>query len=436
MDADADVVVIGAGVSGLAVAANLARAGLLVAVLEGRSRLGGRVFTDHGGGARVPAIELGAEFVHGGGPALKRLLRAGGVETRAADSAMWLWRPEGLRPVPDYWERIGAVVDAIPARSRGWSFDDFLRRRGEDIAPADRARARRYVQSFNAAPAGRLSAHALRADRAGVDANDRFVINGYDGLVHALARRCRDAGAAVHLGRVVRRVEWRRGDVRVDWGAVNEAGAVSTIRARAAVVTLPLGILKRGSVAFDPPLREKARLVRALGWGQVVRVSVEFRPDFWRRGVLPDALAAEEGRTFGFVNAPGLPLAVWWAPRPGAPLLTGWTGGPAAGALLRKPGRAWRDAAVASLASIAGMPRARIREQVARIVAHDWSRDPFTRGAYSYATAGCEDGPEQLGRPVGRTLFFAGEATSDELGTVHGAFGSGERAAREVLRAL
>jgi monoamine oxidase len=69
---------------------------------------------------------------------------------------------------------------------------------------------------------------------------------------------------------------------------------------------------------------------------------------------------------------------------------------------------------------------------------HDWTRDPFSRGAYSYAMVGGSDAAATLSRPAHRTVFFAGEATDSEgrTGTVHGAIASGYRAARQVERAL
>ncbi len=69
---------------------------------------------------------------------------------------------------------------------------------------------------------------------------------------------------------------------------------------------------------------------------------------------------------------------------------------------------------------------------------YNWTADPFTRGAYSFATAGFENAPQEFARPIARTIFFAGEATADrlELGTVHGALASGERAAQGILSSL
>jgi monoamine oxidase len=66
---------------------------------------------------------------------------------------------------------------------------------------------------------------------------------------------------------------------------------------------------------------------------------------------------------------------------------------------------------------------------------HDWQQDPFARGAYSYLMVGANDARAALAQPLDDTLFFAGEATDEEGGTVTGALQSGARAAREVLTA-
>ena len=69
---------------------------------------------------------------------------------------------------------------------------------------------------------------------------------------------------------------------------------------------------------------------------------------------------------------------------------------------------------------------------------HDWSRDPYARGAYSWVPLGGMDAAATLARPVDDTLFFAGEATHahGDFGTVPGATETGIRAAEDVLAAL
>jgi monoamine oxidase len=68
---------------------------------------------------------------------------------------------------------------------------------------------------------------------------------------------------------------------------------------------------------------------------------------------------------------------------------------------------------------------------------YEWSRDPRTRGAYSYIGVGGTNAPRALARAVKGTLFFAGEATESETeGTVEGALASGKRAAKLLMRRL
>jgi monoamine oxidase len=79
---------------------------------------------------------------------------------------------------------------------------------------------------------------------------------------------------------------------------------------------------------------------------------------------------------------------------------------------------------------------AALRKLLVSAHTHDWQGDPFSRGAYSYALVGGTEAPRELARPIGDSLFFAGEATDfhGHNGTVHGALASGFRAAKEVLR--
>src|SRR5206468_2593410 len=89
------------------------------------------------------------------------------------------------------------------------------------------------------------------------------------------------------------------------------------------------------------------------------------------------------------------------------------------------------------LAVTFSLPRQRVAEL---LVAHhlcDWQADPFSRGAYAHVAVGGLDAPRKLAEPVEGTLYFAGEATHEQLtGTVAGAVASGYSAAGEPLRTL
>jgi monoamine oxidase len=80
------------------------------------------------------------------------------------------------------------------------------------------------------------------------------------------------------------------------------------------------------------------------------------------------------------------------------------------------------------------MPRGPLEAAVEHVHFHDYAADPFARGAYSYTRVGGSASAEVLARPLGDTLYFAGEATDAEYeGSVAGALTSGERAAHQIL---
>ncbi len=433
MESKADVIVIGAGVAGLAAAAQLGRKGRRVLLLEARDRVGGRVWSHRPRGVRAPAVELGAEFVHGGNAAIRALLRAARLRIQAVEVPMHWWRNGSMAEVPDFWESVARVSSAVPARFRG-AFGEFLA--GPEAArrfPAEeRARIGDFAGSFNAAPLGLLSAQAMREVRGGAEDEDYRLPGPYDAIVARLRARLPVARVRLLLGHPVRLVSHRRGAVEVTTLPAG-GGRPQVHRARAAVITLPLGVLKARAVTFRPGLGRKQDLIDALGWGQVVRLTLRLRAGFWHRPLLPRELRAGQGGSFGFVNAPGLAIPTWWALAAPAPMLTGWAGGAAAESLAGLDPEGLREAALASLASLGGGSADAWRRQLLEVCTHDWRADPYSRGAYSYAVAGCEDGPERLARPVASTLFFAGEASAEDLGTVHGALSSGLRAANAIL---
>src|SRR3954449_1443543 len=100
-----DVIIVGAGVAGVATARELANQGLTVTVLEARDRIGGRVFSAQPPGWPVP-VEFGAEFVHGGSPAVLEVIKKAGLQSKSAAGEMsWVEKGE-IRRVPDFWNRI------------------------------------------------------------------------------------------------------------------------------------------------------------------------------------------------------------------------------------------------------------------------------------------------------------------------------------------
>ena len=90
---------------------------------------------------------------------------------------------------------------------------------------------------------------------------------------------------------------------------------------------------------------------------------------------------------------------------------------------------------MASLADVFALSVAQVRAQLLACHSHDWSGDPFSRGAYSYAAVGGHDAPGTLVTPVSPTVVLAGEATAERgmNGTMESALRSGIRAAELLL---
>lgn len=428
-----DVIVIGGGVAGLAAAGELGRHGFSVTLLEARDRLGGRIFSVHPEGWNAP-VELGAEFIHEGNPALWRRVKRSRLRTRAVPPRHWLFHASGLEWIDDVAERIERVTAHIePARMPGWSFADFLRKKATAFRAADRDLAMGFVEGFQAAPAEEMSAAAL-ADETLDDDGQFSLPHGYEQFVNVLARELPVERVRVMREAVVTQVKWKRHAVQV-------RAAGKWFSARALVVTLPLGVLqarpgRRGAVRFVPPLRAKQRVVDAMGVGEVARLVLHFDARRWR-GLLPTRLRGRARGGFGFVHSRLSGVPVWWS-LSSAPVLTGWAGGPAGRSLARLPKGRILDRALGSLSLVFGKSKRELRAAMLGWATHNWSRDPFSRGAYSFIAAGADKAAEELRTPVQDTLFFAGEATAggEETGTVHGALASGLRAAKEAAQAL
>jgi monoamine oxidase len=405
-----DTIVIGAGLAGLAAVERLADAGATVTLLEARDRVGGRVWTERG--ADLP-VDLGAEWIGGGG-AVHDLLRRSGARLI----------PAGGAPVRRRLLRRAAAF-SDPDRSLTAALDQCC------LAPGDagaRVQLVRYVEGFHAADPARVSirwlAEVERTQPA--EASDLRSPDGAGQVVESLAAAIADR-CDLRLGRVVRSVVWQPGRVEV------RTAADEMFRAAAAITTIPLPLFdpdgdRPAAVRFSPRLEAKHAAARSLHMGPVVKVVLRFRTAFWRERETPrDAL---------FLHAYDQAIPTWWTPAdPHAPMLTGWAGGPFADRLATAGDQELTDLATASLAGALALPRPEVVAQLESRHYHDWNRDPFSLGAYTYVGVGGMESHRTLARPVAGTLYFAGEATCGQgyNATMEGALRSGRRAADELL---
>ncbi|HYC99606.1 MAG TPA: NAD(P)/FAD-dependent oxidoreductase [Phycisphaerales bacterium] len=439
------VVVVGAGVAGLAAARVLAQAGRSVTVVEARNRVGGRIWTIHHGYGTP--VEAGAEFIHGHPDATWDLVRQAGLLPYDVPFEHLQRKHGKLTRLEDFSAAIGPVMEGL-AKLTGpdISFADYLRTHARSPALRDaRAMATAFVQGFDAADPEIVSARSLAKEQEGlgdVGGEMQFrLLDGYAALAEWLADQARSAGAVIRLASPVEEVRWSPAGVEVV--GVTQRGRGFRLKAARAILTLPLGVLAAssglGTVRFTPEIAEKRGAIGRLGYGPVVKVLLRFGHAFWEEpGAAAKAKAGRGYRDLSFMNDPGADVPTWWTLRPlRAPVLVGWAGGPVARALSSRGRDGILAAAIRSLSGLTGQSERRLRSLVVRAEVFDWLIDPWSRGAYSYEAVGGARARRELAKPLRCTLYFAGEATdtAGQASTVAGAIASGVRAAEEVLRA-
>jgi monoamine oxidase len=442
---DADILIIGAGASGLAAARELSAAGLEVTILEARGRIGGRIHTHRGEGSSLP-VELGAEFIHGRPPETLQIVAGAHLKLAEVPNGHWYLHEGILTRSGEFWSKLEDVMEQMKHRGpQDQSFAEFLETYGQthELGEA-KTIACMYVEGFHAAHPERISVLGLNKVNDAADSieGDRQFrsADGYDLIMQRLYDEAVSHGAKFQLNTIVEEVRWRRH--RVEVTGKSESGTQKYYASRL-LVTLPLGVLQAdanevGVVRFEPALGEKEAAARRLAMGQVIRIALRFSEPFWEELSMPTKDGSRESlKDLAFLHAPGELIPTWWTQLPArAPLLVGWAGGPRAEKLSLEDDQFLLSTALESLAHIFGRPRKELEELLEESYTHNWRNDPFSRGAYSYIPVGGVEAPSQLAQSVKGTLFFAGEAANTEGhgGTVHGAIASGIHAAREMMK--
>jgi monoamine oxidase len=440
---DSQVIIIGAGVSGLAAALELGRAGFEVTVLEARDRVGGRIFTAQDD--TVVPVEYGAEFIHGKPPETLKIVDDAHLSLSEVPQRHWRSHHGKLSRTPAYWPDLEAIMAGMKrVTGPDISFKEYLERYRPGDSDDAKSIANTFVEGYNAARSELISVQSLIMEEAAADAiddNKQFrVLGGYCSVPEWLLAQNRSLGVAVSLNSVVEQIQWKKHRVEV---IAQTPLSTQRFVASRVLITLPLGVLQApsavGGVRFGPAVSEKLDAANRLIMGNVVKLVLRFREPFWE----DLAIDADGGRQkldeMSFIHAPGEEFPTWWTQLPvRSPLLVGWTSGAAAERLHGQSQSAIIDAALKSLCKVIRIADELATDHLESIYLHDWTADPFSRGAYSYVSVGNLAAQSELGKPVEDTLFFAGEATNTQghYGTVHGAIATGLRAAREIVASL
>jgi monoamine oxidase len=427
------VVVVGAGIAGLTVANALANAEVECVVVEARERIGGRLHTiDLAGGP----VDLGGSWIHHpvGNP-MRAFADQVGVACRSGNplselagfdhgEGRRLSKAEVAANLRLVNEQFPEAVDRLrtelgPEASVAEGIESFVAGAGLETGAARRARQglRAWIEAEAADLPERQSLRWMwNENEYGGEFFGDLPTGGYGSLVDAMA-----AGVDVRLGVEVAEV------VRSAHGVAVRGVGGSVEHGSHVVVTVPLGVLKRGAPLFSPVLPpDRLAAIERLGFGRLEKVALRFDEPFWRAAGLPHVMLFPREREESTVWAIGQDAF------DASPTLVFFVFHSATGHMLGATpdkGAGW---ALALLAEAIGGPC----PAPAAVAVSSWATDPYSGGAYTHIPPGAEPADvDLLGEPIGGRLLFAGEHTqSDRMSYADGAMTSGIREAKRLLR--
>jgi len=417
------VVVIGAGLAGLAAAQELHKRGREVVVVEARDRIGGRIWTSSKW-ADMP-LDLGATWIHGpkGNPLTdvadqikaKRFTTSYRSRATYSNSGQVLGEAEENR-MDQFRNQINTALKKAQNADDDASIRQVIEPLIQELEQDSEANrlinfiVNSEIEQEYAGSAETLSAHWYDSSKK-FSGDDHLFADGFRLIPEFLSQ-----GLSLELGQVVKEIHWQQAPVRV----ITEK---TEFLADHVIVTIPLGVLQSGNVRFIPELPDqKQNAITKLGMGVLNKCYLRFDQAFWTNVDWLEYIPTNHGEWTQWVSFQRVA---------NMPILLGFNA-----ADQGREVEAWSDTktVVSAMETLRTIYSAEIPEPIDYQITR-WGMDPFALGSYSYNSLGSIPKMRQhLAAPLGTAVFFAGEASSqDHFGSAHGAYLSGLRAAREVL---
>lgn len=419
---ETEIIIVGAGASGMMAARELAKAGKKVIILEARDRIGGRIMPLDKDDFSYPA-QGGAEWVHGEAPISKALIKEAGLILVADEGEIWSARDGKLSLHKTFIQNNESLKQKLSALSHDISILDFLDQNFKEQADVDfRNSILRMVEGYDAADPKDISTLTLREEwLSKTDWDDHRIKEGYGALLDFLENECVKNGVEIKLNTQVKTINLNSSSVSVQDadGQIFEASKV--------VVTVPLPVLK--DIEFNPKLKGKLDVASRIGFGNAIKVLIKFKTRWW------DNVSGKDLSKLGFLLC-NEKFLTWWTQYPRVnSVLVGWMAGPEAAKYTESSSQDILDMALTSLSNVFKLDKKIFTEQIELYKVVNWPADPFAKGAYSYTTFKTKDAYEKLAEPIDNAIFFAGEAVYSGLATatVEGALGSGKEVAEKIL---
>lgn len=437
---EADVVIIGAGLSGLHAASLLEAAGARVVVVEGAHRVGGRAHTldDLPGHPDAGGIQVGSNYarVIASAKQLGVTLKPGGEFDRSALYVVrgqtvaqtdWPSSPANqlvgaerqLPPMalgPALGRKLGTLADPAAwmtdaGRKLDISYGAALKAAGASDEAIRLIGVHMGSGDINAVSALNPARSAAFFQSAGRDAALSVIHGGSQRLPEAMASALK---SEVRLGQTVTAISETVDRVRVD------LANGSSIIARQAICTIPFSALRSIGLSGSSADAMKGAIA-GLPYTHASFAYLSASEPFWTQDGLPRMMWSDDpliGRVFVLSDDPAM--------------LKVWLSGSHADAIDRMPSA---DAGAAIIARIEGArPSAKGKLRLERMFS--WQRDPLARGVFHHLAAGQWSMLTHAVTLTGTRLHFAGDHLAQLASGLEGALESGERAAASATAKL
>lgn len=415
-----EVLIIGAGACGLLAAKLLVQKGFLVTIIEGRNRVGGRIFTETDVSGNV--AELGAEFIHGDQPFTLALAKECGAEVSELSGKWYQVRNgkvEESELFDGQWEE---MIKKMNDLTEDIDLASFLNTHYAGVEHAElRESVRGFVEGYDAAEMDKASVFALREEWAESDEAPQYrLAGGYGKLIDYLRKSITNLGGSILLSTEVVGIEWSKRRVSL------ETADGRIVKGERVVITIPIGVLQRDTLRFSPELPYRKDIFNKIGFGGVIKFVVHFSEKFW------ESVVRKRFGDLAFIVSDA-EVPTWWIGHEGQPGLTGWWGGPST--IRQEDDEATlMNKAFQSLCYILDCSMDELQKSVLKSRSINWVQDSFSRGAYAYATVNSAQARKILSIPIEDTLYFAGEAlySGSAMGTVEAALVSGREVSNRI----
>ncbi|KAG2490106.1 hypothetical protein HYH03_011412 [Edaphochlamys debaryana] len=439
MESFHSVAIVGAGISGLYAAHLLKGRFPDLVVLEAQDRIGGRIKQVHG---LAPwPVEAGPEFIHGRNCEVVRYLETqmGATFEEKEWPEWWYFNKEAGGQGLLHDEQVDDEVDKVhdlfgdcgdepfPPPGQDMSAAEWMKQKGctkRQIAVADACYANDFACNLE-----HLGVREMIEENRRWDSGESYLI--YDGSTGAMVNHMAD-----RIGRDRIRLNWHVAGIEYgNNGAVVKCRDGRSVRCGAVLVTVPISLLQRNVIAFSPPLpAAKQTAIQRIKMGNALKIIINFSRKFW-----PDNMYD--------VVCPGSFIPEFWMltktptdPTAATPYtVVGFLAGDRTQAVASMGDTEAQRRFLEQLDAIFGKPEDPhpASSSVVKGVVHDWAKEPYALGAYTYPSLGAELGDRAaLGAPVGR-LFFAGEHCNESINPcMQGAMQTAERAAELMVAAL